>query len=726
MPKFWSVPEEDVMCAICLTCWIHKDPILLHCSHTFCSKCIQNLVRYNGKYILTCPSCRTAHPLVSRDVSKLPRNIMFSNAVKQNQNKEYDIEKRLKIDDANVAGTRQMIMNQIDLQVDRLESFMKTDVHKNNSELKMQVERFFQIQQEKQNMNQPSLQFQATSKSSSDIANCQLFKQVVKTSIKFIEADFNLGKVRQVETKENFDLTENSRTVNFEQKDISIRGIFFINSHLYTLEERIYPNKSFTIVKQDFNLENGQIFSKHDHELTNAFVDKGKVYMNDFNDSHNCLTVKFNLQTKHVKKLSVSKFLHELQNFRSVGHKDIVATSKSHIMRIKDGKILWTEKGFRSLSEVLLLKVKAEKRNVAKNKDNFDISIDNLRGHLEKSFSFKRSHFQPEAKEICRHHIHDFFVDLANENSQKAFVDVHNFTSNSEDDNGNLAEGANYIYVLKGSNWGTSADNVILIGSHYDSQTNTSGVDDSGSGMAALYEITKLLTNANCPQEHTIVFAAFDFEEFGLQGSAEFVDDWLLPNILQKFDTSFQVALILETIMNYDFANETQTLPFGTELLFPDLVKLLRDRGMKSDFLAIIGRQDENEIMKELSDTYYTVDDDHVTPFHALGIEIPKRGWVDVIEWFFSGLYDFLRSDHTSFWTYDGNFTDVGLKALFITDTANFRGYMRTCYHFPCDNMERTATEENLKFLRRNALVFTKYLYEKTRSNCDLKMVTAK
>ena len=55
--------------------------------------------------------------------------------------------------------------------------------------------------------------------------------------------------------------------------------------------------------------------------------------------------------------------------------------------------------------------------------------------------------------------------------------------------------GVNIIGQLPGRYTGSRDDKIVLIGSHYDSEDTTPGVDDNGSGMTALLQALKLYTN---------------------------------------------------------------------------------------------------------------------------------------------------------------------------------------------------------------------------------------
>ncbi|KAM3930175.1 tripartite motif-containing protein 59 [Leptodactylus fuscus] len=55
--------EEEMTCSVCLS--IYDDPRILQCSHSFCRKCLENLIRSTESYLwrlsmgrLKCPACR--------------------------------------------------------------------------------------------------------------------------------------------------------------------------------------------------------------------------------------------------------------------------------------------------------------------------------------------------------------------------------------------------------------------------------------------------------------------------------------------------------------------------------------------------------------------------------------------------------------------------------------------------------------------------------------------
>lgn len=77
----------------------------------------------------------------------------------------------------------------------------------------------------------------------------------------------------------------------------------------------------------------------------------------------------------------------------------------------------------------------------------------------------------------------------------------------------------NVVGVLPGT---TRADEVYVLGAHYDS-VNNPGADDNASGVAGMLEAARILSQYE--SEATIIFIAFDREEQGMIGSTAWVNN---------------------------------------------------------------------------------------------------------------------------------------------------------------------------------------------------------
>ena len=98
----------------------------------------------------------------------------------------------------------------------------------------------------------------------------------------------------------------------------------------------------------------------------------------------------------------------------------------------------------------------------------------------------------------------------------------------------------NVIAELPGKN----PNNVVMAGAHLDSVPAGPGINDNGSGSAAILETALVLAKINPP--NTIRFAWWGAEELGLVGSTAYVDE------LSQFEKD-RIALY----MNYDMVGST-------------------------------------------------------------------------------------------------------------------------------------------------------------------------
>ncbi|XP_078698560.1 uncharacterized protein LOC144926031 isoform X2 [Branchiostoma floridae x Branchiostoma belcheri] len=330
----------------------------------------------------------------------------------------------------------------------------------------------------------------------------------------------------------------------------------------------------------------------------------------------------------------------------------------------------------------------------------YDVSVENLRQSLEGPFGVNRHHVtNPSGKAAARDHIISTFRQYGLE------VTVQNFKAPSGSASGNA--GTNIIGVKRGKLTGTSDDKIVAVGAHYDTVYNSPGVDDDGSGMAAMLEIARVMTSSN-EQNFTTIFVAFDHEENATsasvaigtpcetpQGSDDFVCSWLLPFLQSSGGAEFQGIFMLETIMNYDPQPNVQTVPqpLYFPIIFPSVHQELVDLNFSGGFLLLIHKPDETAMVSAFQQTWEERSKSPVAA-PALNINVPVSGKPD--QQTTMTYYEFLgRSDCLAFWVRDPYF-----RCIFVTDTANYRGTMRQCYHEPCDDVT-SITDDKLTFLAK-------------------------
>lgn len=116
--------------------------------------------------------------------------------------------------------------------------------------------------------------------------------------------------------------------------------------------------------------------------------------------------------------------------------------------------------------------------------------------------------------------------------------------------NGKATEQRNAVAFIQGTEEGAG---VILIGAHYDSRSDdlsdaeayAPGASDNGSGVAALLEMARVLSQR--PHRASIMFVFFAAEEVDAQGSRAFVRDYI-----QRHDIPLEYMINVDTIGSWN------------------------------------------------------------------------------------------------------------------------------------------------------------------------------
>lgn len=192
---------------------------------------------------------------------------------------------------------------------------------------------------------------------------------------------------------------------------------------------------------------------------------------------------------------------------------------------------------------------------------------------------------------------------------------------------------------------GSRAEEIVLLGAHYDSMAGSPGADDNATGVAAILELARLLKKERF--DRTIRFVAFTNEELPFF-STDHMGSRVYAREARRRGNKIVAMISIESIGYYASEPGSQHYPAPLHLFYPD----------RGDFIAFVGNVRWGALVrrsiKGLRET---------TPFPSEGVAAPSR---------MPGVY---WSDHDSFWR-------EGYPAMMVTDTVPFRN---PHYHLPTD-----------------------------------------
>jgi len=174
----------------------------------------------------------------------------------------------------------------------------------------------------------------------------------------------------------------------------------------------------------------------------------------------------------------------------------------------------------------------------------------------------------------------------------------------------------------------------ILIAAHYDAVPGTPGADDNATGVAVLLELARNF--ADEPAKYPLRLVAFDMEEYGLLGSAEYAA------LLHEQRQPLRLMISLEMLGYRDFTPGSQRYPS------PVLERFYPTQG---DFIALIGN------LRTIGDLIGMSRNIRQVGVPSQWLPVPNRGLI---------VPQTRQSDHAPFW-------NLGYPAMMVTDTAFLR-----------------------------------------------------
>lgn len=358
--------------------------------------------------------------------------------------------------------------------------------------------------------------------------------------------------------------------------------------------------------------------------------------------------------------------------------------------------------------------------------DPMDVSKDHLELMLTKVLTFPRNHeLDQELNEPVKHEIGGYiwaklgsFGFLTGAQTFKPQHMLNPF-------GGDVPKGSNMIGILPGQMWGTPQDRILVVGAHWDTVRNTGGLDDNGSGVAAMLELARALHHGKCSNKFSVILVAFDLEEFGSQGSLVFVQDFLIPKVLEAGGfPQFTGAIIMDSLLHHNTSTDSQDMEKEWVDQVPVAAKSIKEKNMRGDFLAAFTRATPGDrfLTDVFENNWGKNRPDKTRPDKNIRLEKFIMTKLDKEFLSLNMMADhlnFLRSDHCRFWVANNKKYFASLPAIVLTDTGPYRGNMRNCYHSPCDTWDPEKKERiNWNFYLHTVQSLIDTVVELTGAQC--------
>lgn len=198
------------------------------------------------------------------------------------------------------------------------------------------------------------------------------------------------------------------------------------------------------------------------------------------------------------------------------------------------------------------------------------------------------------------------------------------------------------------------ADEIVVIGAHYDSVPGSPAANDNASGVAAMLSLAH--ESSRRKTGRTLRFLAFVNEE-APYAHTERMGSWVYARRCRERNEKVTAMLSLETIGYFTEAPRSQKYPPVVGQMHPSV----------GNFIAFLGNTRYRRLVRQVVAAFRSSE-----PFPSQGGALPEI------------VSHIGRSDHWSFW-------QEGYPALMVTDTAPFR-YPH--YHTPEDTVDKINFEK--------------------------------
>lgn len=191
-----------------------------------------------------------------------------------------------------------------------------------------------------------------------------------------------------------------------------------------------------------------------------------------------------------------------------------------------------------------------------------------------------------------------------------------------------------------------------LVIAHLDTVQASPGADDNASGVAIALEVASTISRDHPALPATV--ALVDLEERYMLGST---------HLAKTLTPAPSLVICLDSVGVYDSTPGSQHLPDGTGMLWPGMVRQIKDLQNRADFLLVVHRRSTAAAARHWKAAAAEAGLDTVLLQDRRSEKLPLPG---LRRWFNPVAANLDRSDHVPFWTRN-------IPALFVTGTANLR-----------------------------------------------------